>query len=95
VYQYALTKDQYDYWTELKKNSEQLGTLFDAQPSQLNSNIHSMEIHRLVLGYPPQFKKEDFVGINKMDNMNYLPYYIACRELNDVTSGFRNIYQRA
>ena len=92
VYQYALTKDQYDYWTELKKNSEQLGTLFDAQPSQLNSNIHSLgNSQEPVLGYLSAStvqKKRIFVGINEMDNMNYLPYYIACRKLNDVTSGF-------
>ncbi|GAC1304043.1 MAG: hypothetical protein NVSMB24_10910 [Mucilaginibacter sp.] len=42
VKQYALTKDAYTFWENLKKNTEQLGTIFDSQPSQTSSNIHSI-----------------------------------------------------
>lgn len=42
VRQYALTPDAYNFWTNLKKNTEQLGSIFDAQPSQLKGNIHSI-----------------------------------------------------
>jgi hypothetical protein len=38
--QYALTADAYNFWLSLKKNTEQLGSIFDAQPSQLEGNIH-------------------------------------------------------
>jgi hypothetical protein len=40
VRQFALTADAYTFWTNLKKNTEQLGSIFDAQPSQINGNIH-------------------------------------------------------
>jgi hypothetical protein len=39
VKQYALTKDEFDFWTNLKKNTEQLGSIFDPQPSNINGNI--------------------------------------------------------
>ncbi|MBB3054378.1 DUF4249 domain-containing protein [Mucilaginibacter gotjawali] len=40
VKQYALTADAYNYFVLLKKNTEQLGSIFDAQPSALRGNIH-------------------------------------------------------
>ena len=39
VSQNVLTKEGFDYWTGLSKNSEQLGSIFDAQPSQLAGNL--------------------------------------------------------
>jgi len=43
VQQYALTPQAYSYWQIIQKNSEQLGTLFDLQPSQLEGNIRSLD----------------------------------------------------
>jgi hypothetical protein len=42
VKQYALTADAYNFWTQLKKNTESLGSIFDAQPSDFQSNIHNV-----------------------------------------------------
>lgn len=42
VRQIPLTRDAYNYWGIIQKNSQQLGTLFDLQPSQLSGNIHSV-----------------------------------------------------
>ena len=52
VKQYALTKDAYDYWTLLQKNTEQLGSIFDAQPSATIGDIHNVNIPtEPVIGY--------------------------------------------
>ena len=42
VNQYAITEDAYQYWLLVQNNSQTLGSLFDLLPSQLNSNIHSL-----------------------------------------------------
>jgi Domain of unknown function (DUF4249) len=42
VRQYALTDSGYTYFSILQKNTESLGTIFDAQPSALFGNIHSL-----------------------------------------------------
>jgi hypothetical protein len=41
VHEYALTADGYKFWENLKTNTEQLGSIFDAEPSQLIGNIHN------------------------------------------------------
>jgi hypothetical protein len=52
VKQYGLTKEAYSFWENLKKNTEQLGSIFDAQPSQLKGNIHAVSnSSEPVIGY--------------------------------------------
>jgi hypothetical protein len=52
VTQYALTSDAYNFWTSLKTNTEQLGSIFDAQPSEISGNIHCLTDPALaVVGY--------------------------------------------
>ncbi|MDO6389223.1 DUF4249 domain-containing protein [Pontibacter sp. BT731] len=52
VKQYALTREAFEYLEMLKKNTENIGTLFDPLPSQLTSNIHSLSNpEETVIGY--------------------------------------------
>ncbi len=52
VQQRALTREAYEYWQELKKNTENLGSLFDPMPSQLTGNLYSSaNSEKPVLGF--------------------------------------------
>jgi len=52
VKQYALTKEAYDFWQSLKKNTENLGSIFDVLPSELTGNIHNVANNaEPVIGY--------------------------------------------
>jgi hypothetical protein len=42
VRQYSLTADGYNFLRLMQQNTESLGSIFDAQPSQLTGNIHSL-----------------------------------------------------
>ena len=42
VKQYAMDQAAYQYFEQLKKNSEQLGTIFGNEPSKLTGNIHNV-----------------------------------------------------
>jgi len=50
--QYAMSAEGYKFWTLLKKNTEQLGGIFDAEPSTLVGNIHNTaDATDIVIGY--------------------------------------------
>lgn len=52
VKQYALSREGYEFLQRMKKNTEQLGTLFDAQPSELVGNIKNVEDpNEIVIGF--------------------------------------------
>ncbi|HEX5151381.1 MAG TPA: DUF4249 domain-containing protein [Parafilimonas sp.] len=52
VKQYALTKGAFEYWDNLKKNTEELGSIFDPQPFADYGNMHSItDASEPVLGY--------------------------------------------
>lgn len=42
IKQTVLTKEAFEFWEIMKKNTEQVGSIFDSQPSQLPCNIHSL-----------------------------------------------------
>jgi len=52
LHQYALTGDAYNFWSNIKKNTEELGSIFDAQPSTAIGNIHNTNNpSEVVIGY--------------------------------------------
>jgi hypothetical protein len=52
VTQYVLTPDAYDFWLNLQKNTEQIGSVFSPQPSETAGNIHNLaDSAEQVIGY--------------------------------------------
>jgi hypothetical protein len=82
VKQYSISKDEYDFWDNLKKVGDMGGDIFAAQPFSVISNIHSLKnANSRVLGYfqvsavKQKRKYIDFVEIAKLD----LPaYHYSC-----------------
>lgn len=51
VRQFSLSKEGFEYWQQLKNTSENLGGLFDPQPSRVKGNIRKVNSDELVIGY--------------------------------------------
>lgn len=50
--QYGLTRQAFEYWTDLAKTTQGTGSLFDPQPSQVTGNIRNKaDSKELVFGY--------------------------------------------
>ncbi|MFO7257128.1 MAG: DUF4249 domain-containing protein [Bacteroidota bacterium] len=43
VKQFVIDQDEFNFWTELRKNTESIGTIFDPQPTQVTGNINSID----------------------------------------------------
>jgi len=52
VTQYALDSTAYNYWSAMKSNTENVGSIFDPQPNQTRGNIHcTTDSSEIVIGY--------------------------------------------
>lgn len=52
TYQYSITKESYEYWSDLKTLANQSGTVFDLPPAALQGNIkNDNDDSELVLGF--------------------------------------------
>jgi hypothetical protein len=85
VKQYALNPGAYNFWLLLQQNTEQLGSLFDAQPSQLTGNIHSLtNRNEPVLGYISASTVQEqriFINTYQILTWNYPPPSLTCLQI--------------
>ena len=75
VFQYALTEEAYRYWDVIKKSTQQTGSIFDLQPSQLAGNIHNAaNATEPVLGFVSAgsvTQKRIFIDNSQLSNWYY------------------------
>lgn len=73
--QYALSKSAYSFYDQLRKNTEQLGSIFDAQPSELIGNIECVtDTKEIVIGYvevTSESTKRIFINNRELDKWGY------------------------
>lgn len=73
--QYALSQRAYNFILTMKKNTEQLGSVFDPQPSQLTGNIKCItNPSEVVIGFVEvveQKTKRIFINRRQLNNWNY------------------------
>ena len=81
--QYALDKQGYEFYEMMKKNTESLGSIFDAQPLELKGNIRSAsDPNELVIGYVSAavaVEKRFFISVAQLDRWNF---YQDCSSIN-------------
>jgi len=75
--QYAISKDNYGFLQKMKKNTEQLGTIFDPQPSEISGNMHCLtDPNELVVGFievTQEQVKRIFIYNSQVPGWGYLP----------------------
>ena len=73
--QYALSKAAYEFYLQLRKNTEQLGSIFDAQPSELRGNIQCItDPAEVVIGFvdvTQEQVKRLFIDNKELDKWGY------------------------
>lgn len=76
--QYSISKERYDFLQRMKKNTESTGSIFDAQPSELNGNLHCINNpSEPVIGFVnicTVQQKRIFINNKEVPNWNYSPY---------------------
>ncbi len=95
VKQYAIGKEAYDYLTLMKRNSEQLGSLFDNQPTDIIGNIKciSNPDERVIgfLNISQIIEKRIFINNSQLPSWNFI---LGCEPIvvKNHTDSLRNAF---
>ncbi len=97
--QYAISQDNYLFLQKMKKNTEQLGTIFDPQPSEISGNIHCLtDPSELVVGFveaTQEQTKRIFISNNQVPGWGYSDNCLQLtidNNLDSIEKYGRNLY---
>jgi Domain of unknown function (DUF4249) len=95
VKQIVLTKEWYEWKQLLKKNTEQLGSIFDAQPSETGGNIIcTTDTTERVIGFvgcTSEIEKRIFISRSQIPNAEVYTGYESCAA-DTVKPGFYSLF---
>ncbi len=84
--QYGITKEAYQYWQIIQKSTQNTGTIFDPQPSQVIGNIHCItDPNEPVIGYVSvcsTTEKRLFIDYPQLNNWFFKPSGVVCVTVN-------------
>jgi len=99
VKQYALTQDAYLFMQKMKKNTEQVGSLFDAQPTQISGNFKCLtDSNELVIGFvevTDEQTKRIFIYNSQVPGWGYNPnciQYVIDNDLDSINKYGADLY---
>lgn len=83
VYQHGVSEQGFDFLQRMKKNTQQVGSIFDAQPSELNGNVHNIaDPLEQVIGFVDVADAQEMrIFIDARDVPNW-KYRLACEVQN-------------
>lgn len=88
VKQTGLTREGYEFYKILKANSEGLGTIFDAQPSQMKTNVKCItDPNETVIGFVDATSvktKRLFISIKQLRDWYYVDEYTCTDTLTNL-----------
>ena len=84
VKQFSLSEEAYNYWLELEKVTENLGTLFDPQPSIVRGNYRNTQNdNEVVIGYfdaAEVQQKRIYINRAELPNFRRSNFYSYCQD---------------
>jgi len=85
VRQLSLSKEEYEFWDQLKKIGESGGDIFDKQPFQISGNVHKInDSEEQVLGYfqvSGAKVKRRYIINNELSVYDFTFYQYACNKI--------------
>lgn len=92
--QYALTREHYEYLENLKRITEQTGSIFDAQPSEIKGNIHAVDNkNEVVIGYVSASSVAEKKLYIKNEEVKPWTFIQPCKEVKVPSASIDNYFR--